>query len=167
MSTVTFNGNTLNLEGNFPKEGQKAPDFVLQTTTLSEKTLADFAGNTLVLCTVPSLDTPVCDMEMRHFNEEASKLSDKCKIVSVSCDLPFALARWSGAAGIKNVETLSAYFDHDFAIAYGVWIKELHLLARAVFVINKDQIITWDQLVPEVTRQPDYDAAIEAIKKTL
>ncbi len=166
MATVTFNGNVLNLEGTMPQPGQKAPDFTLTTTTLGKKTLADFTGDTLVLATVPSLDTPVCDTEMRYFNVEATKLSDKCKIVAVSCDLPFAQARWCGTANIKNVETLSAYFDHKFAIDYGVWIKELHLLARAVFVINGSGIITYTQLVNEVTHQPDYAPVLEAIKKT-
>lgn len=167
MATVTFNGTPLNLEGALPKAGQKAPAFTLRTTDLKEKTLADFAGRTLVLATVPSLDTPVCDMEMRRFNQEAADLSDKVTIAAVSCDLPFALARWSGAAGIKNVETLSAYFDNNFGIDYGVWIKELHLLARAVFVIDAAQNITYVQLVPEMTHQPDFPAALEAIKKTL
>lgn len=166
MSTVTFQGNVLHLEGEMPKVGQKAPNFTLTATDLSKKTLADFAGKTLALITVPSLDTPVCDMEMRYFNEEAAKLSN-CEVAAVSCDLPFAQARWCAAANAKNVIALSAYFDDSFAISYGVWIKELHLLARAVFVINPKGEIVYTQLVPEVTNPPDYPPVLEAIKKTL
>lgn len=165
MATVTFQGNVLHLEGEMPKPGQKAPDFSLTANDLSRKTLADFAGKTLVLATVPSLDTPVCDLEMRYFNEEAGKLSDKCRIAAVSCDLPFAQARWCGANNVKHVEALSDYYDNSFGKAYGVLIQELHLLARAVFVIDDKGIITYTQLVPEVTRQPDYAPVLEAIKK--
>lgn len=167
MATVTFEGNVLHLEGEMPKAGQKAPNFTLTATDLSKKTLADFSGKTLVLTTVPSLDTPVCDLEVRHFNEEAAKLGDKCKIAAVSCDLPFAQARWCAAAHAANVEALSAYYDDSFGISYGVWIRELHLLARAVFVIDANGVITYTQLVPEITKQPDYAAVLEAIKKTL
>lgn len=167
MNTVTFQGNTLNLEGSFPKTGEKAPDFSLVANDLSMKSLADFAGKVLVLATVPSLDTPVCDLEMRRFNSEAAKLSDKCRIVAVSCDLPFAQARWCGAAGAKNVETLSDYMENGFGKNYGVLIKELRLLARAVFVVNASGILTYEQIVPEVTDQPDYAAVLEAVKKAL
>ena len=166
MATVTFEGNTLHLEGEMPKVGQKAPAFTLTATDLSKKTLADFAGEALALITVPSLDTPVCDLEMRRFNEEAAKLP-KCKVAAVSCDLPFAQARWCAAANAKNVTALSAYYDDSFGISYGVWIKELHLLARAVFVIDPAGVITYTQLVPEVTNQPDFPPVLEAIKKVI
>lgn len=167
MATVTFDGKVLHLEGDLPLVGRKAPGFTLTATNLSKKTLADFGGKTLVLTTVPSLDTPVCDLEVRQFNEEAAKLGDKCQIVAVSCDLPFAQARWCAAANAKNVEALSAYYDDSFGISYGVWIQELHLLARAVFVIDGMGIMTYTQLVPEITHQPDFAAVLEAIQKTL
>lgn len=167
MATVTFQGKTLHLEGELPVVGAQAPSFTLTANDLSERRLRDFLGNPLVLVCVPSLDTPVCDVEARHFNEEASKLSDQVKIAVVSCDLPFAQVRWSGAAGINNLVTLSDYKEHDFGRHYGVLIKELGLLARSVFVIDKSGILTYSQLVPEVTNQPDYPPILQAIKDTL
>lgn len=165
MTKVTFQGNELKLEGSLPKAGEKAPDFVLTSNDLAPVTLKDFAGKTLVLVTVPSLDTPVCDIEARHFNEEATRLSENVKIVVVSRDLPFAQARWCGAANIKNVQTLSDYLERDFGKRYGVTIEKLGLLARAIFVVDAKGDIVYEQLVPEVTHEPDYAAAIEAIKK--
>lgn len=167
MNTVTFQGNTLHLEGELPAVGSPAPAFTLTANDLSERRLKDFLGKPLVLVTVPSLDTPVCDMEARHFNEEASKLSDQVKIAVVSCDLPFAQTRWCAGAGIKNLETLSDYREHDFGRHYGVLIKELALLARAVFVIDKQGVLTYRQLVAEVTNQPDYAPVMQAIKDVL
>lgn len=125
MDTVTFQGKPLHLEGKQPVEGQKAPDFTVAANDLSPRGLKDYAGKVLVLVSVPSLDTPVCDMEVRRFNTEAAKLSDKVRIVAVSCDLPFAQARWCGAAGVKAVETLSDHKDTSFGKNYGVLIKEL------------------------------------------
>lgn len=167
MNTVTFQGNTLHLEGNLPAVGAAAPAFTLVANDLSEKRLKDFAGNVLLIASVPSLDTPVCDLEAKHFNQEASKLSDNVKIAVVSCDLPFAQARWCGAAGVKNLETLSDYKEQDFGRNYGVLIKELRLLSRAVFIIDKNGILTYCQLVPEITNAPDYAAIMEALKKAL
>lgn len=167
MNTVTFQGNPLYLEGKLPVVGEAAPGFVLVDNELKTRTLTDYAGKVLTIASVPSLDTPVCDLEMRHFNAEAAKLSDKAVIAAVSCDLPFAQARWCGTANAKNVETLSDYKEVDFGINYGVLIKELRLLARAVFVINAAGILTYMQLVPEVTNQPDYAPVLEAIKKAL
>lgn len=167
MNTVTFEGKTLHLEGELPVVNTAAPSFTLVANDLSERRLRDFEGNVLVLASVPSLDTPVCDLEARHFNSEAAKLSDNVRIAVVSCDLPFAQARWCGAAGAKNLITLSDYRENDFGRHYGVLIKELKLLARAVFVIDKNGILTYCQLVPEITQQPDYAPVLEAIKKTL
>lgn len=167
MNTVTFQGNTLHLEGELPKEGYRAPNFKLIANDLGERVLDDYSGKTLVIATVPSLDTPVCDLEGKRFNEEAAKLSDKVRIVMASRDLPFAQARWCGAAGAKNLETLSDYRDGAFGRHYGVLIKELELLARAVFVIDPNGGLAYCQLVPEVTSQPDYAPVLEAIKKTL
>ena len=167
MNTVTFQGNVLHLEGELPAVGSPAPSFSLVANDLSERRLRDYAGKPLVLVAVPSLDTPVCDMEARHFNEEAAKLSDNLAIAVVSCDLPFAQARWCAGAGIKNLATLSDYRERDFGRHYGVMIKELSLLARAVFVIDKSGILTYRQLVEEVTNQPDYPPVFEAIKKVI
>ena len=120
-----------------------------------------------MLVTVPSLDTPVCDMEVRRFNKEAAALSDKVRIAAVSCDLPFAQARWCGAAGVAAVSSLSDHRDVSFGTNYGVLIKELRLLARAVFVVGADGVLRYVQLVPEVTHEPDYDAVLEAVRKAL
>lgn len=167
MNTVTFQGNPLHLEGSLPVVGEKAPDFVLAANDLSPRSLKDYAGKVLVLVCVPSLDTPVCDMEVRRFNTEAAALSDKVKIVAASCDLPFAQARWCGAAGVTAVESASDYKDVSLGRSYGVLIQELRLLARAVFVIAPDGKLAYSQLVPEVTHEPDYAAVLDAIRKLI
>lgn len=162
--TVTFAGNTMHLEGNLPKAGDRAPAFTLADGELKPRGLDAYSGKVLVLVCVPSLDTPVCDMEVRRFNKEAAGLSDKVAIAAVSRDLPFAQARWCGAAGVKAVETLSDYRDGSFGRAFGVYVSELGLLARAVFIV-KDGTVQYVQLVPEVTNQPDFDAVLEAVRK--
>lgn len=167
MNTVTFQGAPLHLTGEAPLTGQPAPSFTLVDKDLKERRLRDYGGKTLVLVSVPSLDTPVCDMEARHFNEEAAKLSDKVQIAVISMDLPFAQSRWCGAANATRLETLSDYKEADFGRHYGVLIKELHLLARAVFVVDGQGILTYAQLVPEITTPPDYAPVFEAIKQTL
>ena len=167
MNTVTFQGNPLHLEGSLPVVGEKAPDFVLAANDLSPRSLKDYAGKVLVLVCVPSLDTPVCDMEVRRFNTEAASLSDKVKIVAASCDLPFAQARWCGAAGVTAVESASDYKDVSLGRNYGVLIQELRLLARAVFVIAPDGKLAYSQLVPEVTHEPDYATVLDAIRKLI
>ena len=120
MDTVTFKGNVMHLEGTQPAVGGKAPDFTLTANDMSPRSLKDYAGKVLVLVCVPSLDTPVCDMEVRRFNTEAAALSDKVRIVAVSRDLPFAQARWCGAAGVTAVEALSDYRAGAFGKAYGI-----------------------------------------------
>ncbi len=162
--TVTFQGNLMHLVGDMPQTSVVAPDFSLADNALQAKSLADYKDKVLVLVCVPSLDTPVCDMEVRRFNTEAAGLSDKIVIAAVSRDLPFAQARWCGAAGVKAVETLSDYRDGAFGKAWGVYIDELGLLARAVFIV-KDGKVEFVQLVPEVTDQPDFDAVLQAAKK--
>lgn len=164
MNSVTFQGAPLHLMGELPTVGAPAPDFTLTANDLSPRTLKDFSGKILVLACVPSLDTPVCDLEMRHFNAEVAKLSDKMRIVAVSRDLPFAQTRWCGAANASAVETLSDYKDASFGRTYGVLIEELRLLTRAVFVVAPDGILTYLQLVAEMTNEPDYAAVITAVK---
>lgn len=167
MSTVTFKGNTLNLEGTSPELNSKIKDFTLLANDLSTKTAKDYAGKVLVIAAVPSLDTGVCDMEIRKFNEKAASLSDDVKIIAVSLDLPFAQGRWCGAAGVKNVETLSDHYSAEFGKNYGILIKELRLLARSIFVYDKSGNLVYKEIVGEVTNEPDYDKALEAIKKAL
>ena len=164
-NTVTFKGNPLTLVGSLPRVGQKAPDFEVLSNDLSPVKLSDFKGKTLVICSVPSLDTSVCDTEVRRFNEEATSLGDDVAVLAISMDLPFAQKRWCGAAGIKNVQTLSDHRDASFGRAYGVLINELRLLARAVFVVDKKGAIHYIQLVDEMTNEPDYDAALKAAKE--
>ena len=164
-NTVTFKGNPLTLVGSLPRVGQKAPDFEVLSNDLSPVKLSAFKGKTLVICSVPSLDTSVCDTEVRRFNEEATSLGDDVAVLAISMDLPFAQKRWCGAAGIKNVQTLSDHRDASFGRAYGVLINELRLLARAVFVVDKKGVIRYIQLVDEMTNEPDYDAALRAAKE--
>ncbi len=164
--TVKFKGNLMHLVGDMPQTGDVAPDFSLADNALQAKSLADYQGKVLVLVCVPSLDTPVCDMEVRRFNAEAAGLSDKIVIAAVSRDLPFAQARWCGAAGVKAVVTLSDYRDGTFGKAWGVYLDELGLLTRAVFIV-KNSKVEYVQLVPEVTDQPDFDAVFQALKKLI
>ncbi len=161
---ITFKGGPLTLLGPELSVGQAAPDFTLVTNDLEGKSLSDFAGKVLVLVTVPSLDTPVCDVETRRFNEEAAALGDDVAIAAVSVDLPFAQKRWCGAAGVERVEALSDYKDGSFGNAYGLMIKELALLARAVIVVDRSGKISDVQIVGEVTEEPDYAAVLDAIK---
>jgi len=164
MSTITFKGSPLHLVGALPSAGQKAPDFTLLANDLTPHGLQDFAGKALVIATVPSLDTPVCDTEIRRFNQESAALSEKLRILAVSCDLPFAQARWCGAAGIRAVQSLSDHRDASFGQNYGVLIQELRLLARAIFIIDPQGIVRYVQLVSEMTSEPDYNAALKAAK---
>jgi len=163
---VTFQGNPLTLTGNQPEVGQPAPDFEVLGNDLSGVKLSSFKGKTCVIITVPSLDTPVCDTEVRKFNEEATSLGEDVAVLVISMDLPFAQARWCGAAGVKNVQTLSDHNQADFGNTYGVLIKELRLLARTVFVVDKEGIIRYIEVVEELTNEPDYEAALNAVRET-
>ena len=162
---VTFKGNPLTLVGNEVKVGDSAPDFVALANDLSPVSLSSYKGKPIIISSVPSLDTPICDMSTRRFNEEAINHGNDIAILTVSMDLPFAQARWCGAAGVKNVVTLSDYKDASFGMQYGLLIKELRLLARAVFVIDKNGKIQYLELVPEIAQEPNYDSALEALKK--
>jgi thiol peroxidase len=164
---ITFQGNPLTLVGPEVKVGDTAPDFRVVNNGLAPVTLADYAGKIKVLSAVPSLDTPVCDVETRRFNKEAAALPATVAVLTISMDLPFAQARWCGAAGIDRVTTLSDYQDRSFAAAYGVLIGELKLLARAIFVVDASDIIRYIQIVPEIASEPDYDAVLAAVKGLL
>lgn len=163
---VTFKGNPVTLVGNEVKVGDTAPDFTVLANDLSPVTLADSKGSVRIISVVPSLDTGVCDQQTRRFNEEAASL-EGVRVLTISVDLPFAQKRWCGAAGVDRVQTLSDHRDLSFGTAYGVAIKELRLLARAVFVVDKDDKVVYAEYVPEVTQHPNYEAAIEAAKKRL
>jgi thiol peroxidase len=164
---ITFKGNPFTLLGPELKVGDQAPDFTVVDNGLAPVTLAGYPGKIKVISAVPSLDTPVCDAETRRFNQEAAQLPENVVVLTVSLDLPFAQKRWCGAAGIDRVTTLSDYQERSFAAAYGIMIKELKLLARAVFVIDAQDKIRYIQIVPEVTSEPDYAAVIGAVKALL
>ncbi len=163
---ITFKGKPMTLVGEEVKVGSQAPDFTVLGNDLSEVTLADSKGSVRIISVVPSLDTGVCDQQTRRFNEEAAALQN-VKVLTISVDLPFAQKRWCGAAGIDRVETLSDHRDLSFGKAYGVVIKELRLLTRAVFVVDKNDKVVYAEIVPEVTDHPNYEAAIEAAKNAL
>ena len=162
---VTMKGKPVILVGQAVKVGQKAPDFEVTANDLSPVKFSSFAGKVCIIASVPSLDTSVCDMETRKFNEKATQLGSDVVVLTISMDLPFAQKRWCGAAGIKNVQTLSDYRDASFGNAYGVLIKDLRLLARAVFVVDKKGVVSYLQIVPEIATEPDYDAALKAVKE--
>lgn len=165
MSTVTLEGNPLHVEGHFPQPGEKAHSFMLVDKDLNDVGLAHFAGKRKVLSIVPSLDTPTCATSTRVFNEKAASLANTVVIV-ISSDLPFAQSRFCGAAGIENVITLSTLRGRDFHRDYGVLITEhplTGLTARAVIVLDENDMVIYSQLVPEIADEPDYDAALAAL----
>ncbi|HIJ73993.1 MAG TPA: thiol peroxidase [Candidatus Hydrogenedentes bacterium] len=162
---LTFQKKPLTVMGAKLKPGHKAPGFSLLDTDLSVVTLEDSAGKTRLISAVPSLDTPVCDTQARRFNEETAKFGDHVVGYVVSADLPFAQKRWCGAAGIQRIRTLSDHRDMAFGDAYGVHIKELRLEQRAVFVVDAQGIIQYAEYVPELTDQPDYEAALAALRE--
>ncbi|MEJ2521248.1 MAG: thiol peroxidase [Desulfuromonadales bacterium] len=162
---ITMRGNPLTLIGQEIEPGNPAPDFESLDNDLKPVRLSSFRGKVVIISAVPSLDTPVCDMETRRFNSEAAKLSDDIVILTISMDLPFAQKRWCGAAGVDKVVTLSDHREAEFGKAYGVLIKELRLLARAVFVVDAEGVVRYVQLVKEVAEEPDYDAVVSAAKK--
>jgi thioredoxin-dependent peroxiredoxin len=164
---ITMQGNPLTLLGKELEPGDTAPDFPVLTNDLTPSGLFDYKGKILIISSVPSLDTPVCDMETRRFNQEAEKLGPDVVVLTISMDLPFAQKRWCGAAGVDHVITLSDHRDASFGRAYGVLIKELRLLARCVFVVDREGIIRYIQLVQETTNEPDYNEVQKAVKELM
>jgi thioredoxin-dependent peroxiredoxin len=162
---ITMKGNPLTLVGPKLSVGDPAPDIEILDNDLNPVKLSSFKGKVCVISVVPSLDTPVCDMQTRKFNDEAGKLGDDVVILTISMDLPFAQKRWCGAAGVDKVSTYSDHRDAAFGEAYGVLIKELRLLARAVFVVDRQGTVQYIQLVKEVAEEPDYQAVLEAVTK--
>lgn len=157
-------GSPLTLGGNPVKVGDPAPDFEVLTNDLSPVKLSSFRGKVCLISSVPSLDTSVCDVQTRKFNEQAKALSRNVVVLTISMDLPFAQQRWCGAAGVENVQTLSDHRKAEFGKAFGVLIEQLRLLARAVFIVDAEGIIRYMQIVDELTNEPDYEETIEALK---
>jgi thiol peroxidase len=166
MASVTFKGNPVTLAGSEVKVGQNASDFKAQKIDLSDYTLSSSSGKTRIILSVPSLDTAVCDLETRRFNQEAAKIPD-VEIICVSMDLPFAQKRWCGAANVDKVITVSDHRDGSFGKSYGVLISGGpldHLLARAVFVVGPDNKVKYAEYVKDITEQPNYEAVLSAAK---
>ncbi len=163
-NVVTMKGNPLTLVGPEIKKGDTAPAFKCVETLGSEIDLESFGDNIKVFNVVVSVDTPVCDVQIRRFNEEAVELSDSVQVVTISMDLPFAQSRYCAAAGIERVRTASDYLDASFGEAYGVLIKENRLLARSIFVVDQNNVVAHAEYVSEIADEPDYVAAMEAIK---
>ncbi len=160
---VNFAGNPVDLQGTEILVGQKAPDFKAVNKDLSPFKLSDVKGRKLIVA-VPSIDTSVCDAEVRRFNVEASGLANTT-VITISMDLPFAQARWCGAAGVDKLVTVSDYKDRDFAMKYGAYLPAFGLLTRAVFLLGEDNTVLFVEYVPEVTTHPNYDAVLAAVKK--
>ncbi len=163
--TVTMQGRPMVLAGDEIKVGMTAPDFkVIDNDMLPMKFSRTYGGKLAVIIAVPSLDTPVCDLETRRFNKEAEALGPDVGVLTISMDLPFAQKRWCGAAGVKAVRTFSDYQKAEFGKTWGVLIKDLRLLARAVFIVDKDGIVKYAQIVPEVASEPNYEDILNALK---
>lgn len=157
-------GNPLTLLGPELKAGDAAPDFTVLDGDLNPVSLSQFAGKVVLLSVVTSLDTGICDVETRRFNKEAANFGEDVVILTVSVDLPFAQKRWCGGAGIDSVKVFSDYRDHEVGLKYGVLIKELKLLARSIFVIGRDGVITYVRINEENAQEPDYDEALAAVR---
>jgi thiol peroxidase len=162
---ITMKGKPLTLLGPEVKPGAPAPDFTVVANDLSDFRFSSLQGQVCVLSSVPSLDTPVCDIETRRFNDEAAGLGAAVRLLTISMDLPFAQKRWCGAAGVENLKTFSDHREAAFGLAYGVLIKELRLLARAVFVVDQGGKVQHVQIVPELANEPDYEAVLQAVRR--
>jgi len=163
-NAVTFKNNPITLVGPELKAGDQAPDFKALGEGLKEYTLNDFKGKTVLISVVPSLDTPVCELQTKRFSEEAAKLPETVAVVTISMDLPFAQKRFCTALQTPKIQCLSDHRDASFGKAFGVLIKELRLLTRAIFVVDAQGQIQYAEYVKEVTTHPDYDKALEVLK---
>jgi thiol peroxidase len=164
---VRMKGRPLTLVGNEVKPGDAAPDFEVLNASLEPVRLSEYRGKVCVIVSVPSVDTPVCDLEARRFNQEAGGLGDEVVVLTISMDLPFAQKRWCAAAGVENIELLSDHRAAAFGQAFGVLIKELRLLARTVFIVDQDGTVQYVQYVKETTDEPDYDEVLQALNRVV
>ena len=164
---TSFKGNPVTLLGPDLNPGDQAPDFRVVDSALASVTLADLAGKTKIICTLPSLDTPICDTEIRRFNKEAAQLSGDIVVLAISLDLPFAQTNWCTAARVDRVKILSDYQERSFGSAYGVLIKELKLLSRSIFIVDAEDKITYIQHVAEIAEEPDYAAVLAMAKSEI
>ncbi len=160
---INMKGSPLTLMGPDINVGDRAPDFTVLDGELNSVSLNDYQGKIKIISVTQSLDTTVCDLQARRFNHEAAALPEDVVVLNISMDLPFAISRFCTAAGIDRVKVLSDYREASFGAAYGVLIKELRLLARSIFIIDKDNIVRYKELVPEQSHHPDYDKALSAL----
>jgi len=167
VNAVTLKGSPLTLVGDEVKVGQKTGDFKVIDHNMADKTLGDFKGRIKLIASVPSLDTPVCDSEIKRFNNEAAKLSKELVIIFISMDLPFAQKRFCQEFDINEVKTFSDHRDASFGLSFGVLIKEIRLLARAIFILDRTDTVRYVEYVKELGTPPDYNAALDALKKIL
>jgi len=161
---VTLRGNPVTLLGPAVAAGDRAPTFTVLDGALQPVRLSDFAGKTKLISVVPSLDTPICELQTKRFHAEAAKLPSGVEVLTLSMDLPFAQNRFCTTHGIEKIRVLSDFHDAAFGLAYGVLIKEVRLLARAIFVVGADDLIRYVQIVPEISEHPDYDAALAQVR---
>ena len=162
---VTMRGTPLVLQGTELRVGDQAPDFVVRDAQWRKVRLRDFKGKVILISAVPSLDTSVCSLQTKRFNEEAAHLPGDVEVLTVSQDLPFAQSRFCGAEGVQRIRVLSDHVEAKFGKAYGVLIKGMRLLARSVFVVDKDGRVAYVQIVPELTEHPDYEAALTVARQ--
>ena len=162
---ITRKGKSLTLIGPEIRVGDKAPDFTVLDATLGEVRLGDFEGQTKIISVTPSLDTPVCDLQLRRFNREAASLPHDVVVLNISMDLPFAINRFCSTAEIDRARALSDHRGASFGRAYGVLIKELRLLARSIFIIDKNNTVRYKEIVPEESNHPDYERAMQALRE--
>ena len=161
---ITFQGKPLTLIGNLVNIGMPAPDFEVVSQDLKTVRLSDFNGKTKVISSFPSLDTPVCDLQVKEFNKHAAAFSSDIVVIGISKDLPFAIKRFCSENSIKNEVVLSDYKTSSFGMKYGLLIEELNLLARSVQIIDKDNVLRYRQVVQELTMPPVYDEVLKALK---
>ena len=167
---VTFKGKPMSLVGEPVKVGQQAPDFKLRSYengSMNTITPNDLRGKPTLLSVVPSLDTPVCQIQTKKFNVDLAALGDRVNAVTISLDLPFAMNRFCGAEDVKNMRSASDYWDRSFGQNWGMLIDELKLLARGTFVLDANGKVVYAEQVKEVADQPNYDAAMQALKQLL
>lgn len=165
MVQVTFKNNPIHLLGTEVKVGETAPDFTVLSNSLEPVTLADTKGKIRLISVVPSVDTGVCSIQTKRFNDEATALGDDVEVLTISADLPFAQARWKADESVENLHLYSDHRDLSFGKAYGTAIEELRLLTRSIFVVDREDRVTYVEYVSEATDHPDYDAAIKAVKE--
>lgn len=162
---VTLEGDPVTLVGSEPELNESAPDFMAVDENLDTVPFSSLGDKIFVLSSVVSLDTPVCDTETKKFNEQATQFGKDVEVITLSMDLPFAQERWCGAEGVDRVTTLSDYRDASFGLAYGVLMKDVRLLARAIFIVDRERKLRYKQIVPEVTDEPDYEAVLDCLRQ--